>query len=103
MEREGVPWGLSPRIQIEPLRSLTLHCVVARFGLRLRGCPIPPLEVAESLLDVAARKLGNDVLADACGSIPPIFAKSGSNLAVQPTSPSLTQAAGTAEHRSMGN
>jgi hypothetical protein len=36
----------------------------------------------ESLLDVAARKLGNDVLADTCGSIPPIVAKSSSNLTV---------------------
>jgi hypothetical protein len=38
--------------------------------------------VSESLLDVAARKLGDDVLADACGSIPPIVAKGSSNLAV---------------------
>jgi hypothetical protein len=38
--------------------------------------------VSESLLDVAARKLGDDVLADACGLIPPIVAKSSSNLAV---------------------
>jgi hypothetical protein len=37
--------------------------------------------VAESLLDIAARKLGNDVLADACGSIPPIVAKSSSDFA----------------------
>ena len=42
---------------------------------------VPPLEVAESLLDVAARKLGDNVLADACGSILPIVAKSSSNLA----------------------
>jgi hypothetical protein len=38
--------------------------------------------VSESLLDIAARKLGDDVLADACGLIPPIVAQSGSNLAV---------------------
>jgi hypothetical protein len=36
----------------------------------------------ESLLDVAARKLGNDFLANTCGSIPPIVAKSSSNLTV---------------------
>jgi hypothetical protein len=59
--------------------------------------------VAERLLDVATRKLGDDVLADACGSIPPIFAKSGSNLAVQPTPPRLAQAAGAAEHCSMSD
>jgi hypothetical protein len=38
--------------------------------------------VAESLLDVATRKLGDDVLANACGSILPIVAESSSNLAV---------------------
>jgi hypothetical protein len=38
--------------------------------------------VSEGLLDVAARKLGDDVLADACGSIPLIVAESSSNLAV---------------------
>jgi hypothetical protein len=38
--------------------------------------------VSESLLDVAAHKLGDDVLADACGSIPPIVAKSSSDLTV---------------------
>ena len=58
------------------------HRVVAGFGLRLRGRPIPPFEVSKGLLDVAARKLRNDVLADVCGSIPPIFAKTGSNLTV---------------------
>jgi hypothetical protein len=52
-----------------------LHRVVARFGLRLRGCPIPPFEVSKILLDVAARKLGDDVLTNVCGSILPIFAK----------------------------
>jgi hypothetical protein len=57
MQWEGVPWGLPPRIQVDSLRSLTFHRVVARFGLRLRGCPILPLEVTESLLDVAARKI----------------------------------------------
>jgi hypothetical protein len=57
-----------------------LHRVVAWFGLHLHGCLIPPFEVAEGLLDAAPRKLGYDVFADACGSIPPIFAKSGSNL-----------------------
>jgi hypothetical protein len=82
MQREGVPRGLPPRIQVNSLRNLTLHCVVARYGLRIRGCPIPPLEVSESILGVAARKLGNDVLTDACGSILPIFAKSSSNLMV---------------------
>jgi len=61
---------------------LTFHRVVARFGLRLRGCPIPSLEVSERFLDVAARKLSDNALADAYGSIPPIFAKSGSNLMV---------------------
>jgi hypothetical protein len=59
--------------------------------------------VLESLLDVAARKLSNDILADICGLIPPIFAKSGSNLTVQPTPPHLAQAAGAAEHRSMSD
>ena len=44
--------------------------------------PIPPLEVTESLLDVAARKLGNNALTNVCGSIPLIFAKSSSNLTV---------------------
>jgi hypothetical protein len=82
MQWEGVPWGLPPRIQVDSLQSLTFHRVVARFGLHLRGCPLPPLEVTESLLDVAARKLGNDALADACGWIPLIVAKSSSNLAV---------------------
>jgi hypothetical protein len=82
MQWEGVPWGLPPRIQDDSLRSLTIHHVVARFGLRLRGCPIPSLEVTESLLDVAARKLGDDALADTCGPIPPIVTKSSSNLMV---------------------
>jgi hypothetical protein len=82
MQWEGVPRGLPPRIQINSLRSLTFHRVVARFGLRLRGCPIPPLEVSESLLDIAARKLRDNALADACGLIPPIVAKSSSNLTV---------------------
>jgi hypothetical protein len=38
--------------------------------------------VSESLLDVATRKLGDDALADACGSIPAIIAKSSSDLTV---------------------
>ena len=82
MQGEVVPWGLPPRIQIYLLLSLAFHCVITRFGLRLRGCPIPSLEVSESLLDVATRKLSDDALADACGPIPPIVAKSGSNLTV---------------------
>jgi len=59
--------------------------------------------VAERLLDVATRKLGGDVLANACGSILPVFAKSGSNLAVQSTPPHLAQTAGAAEHCSMSD
>jgi len=73
---------MPPHVQVDSLRSLTFHRVVTRIGLHLRGCPVPPLEVSESLLDVAARKLGNDVLADTCGLIPSIVAQSGSNLAV---------------------
>jgi len=38
-----------------------LHRVVAWFGLRLCGCPIPPFEVVEGLLDVAIRKHGDNV------------------------------------------
>jgi hypothetical protein len=38
--------------------------------------------VKKTVLDIAPRKLGNDALADACGSIPPIGAESSSNLAV---------------------
>jgi hypothetical protein len=38
--------------------------------------------VSESLLDIATRKLGDDILANACGSIPPIVAKSSSDFTV---------------------
>ena len=82
MQWEGVPWGLPLRIQVDSLQSLTFHCVVARFGLRLRGCPIPPLEVTESLLNIAARKLSDDALTNACGLIPPIGVKSSFDLVV---------------------
>jgi len=97
---EGGPPGTASTHIINPLRSPMFHRVVTGFGLRLHGRPIPPSEVSKGLLDVAARKLGDNVLADVWGSIPPIFAKSGSNLA---DAPRLAQAAGATEHRSMSD
>ncbi len=57
INREGVAWRFPPCIKIYPLRSLALHRLVARFCLCIRRGPIPPLEVAEGLLDIPSREL----------------------------------------------
>jgi hypothetical protein len=54
---EGVAWQNPPCIKIYPLRSLALHRLAARFCLRIRRGSIPPLEVAEGLLNIPSREL----------------------------------------------
>jgi hypothetical protein len=54
---EGVTWRKPPCIKIYSLRSLALHRLAARFCLHIRRGPIPPLEVAEGLLDIPSREL----------------------------------------------
>jgi hypothetical protein len=43
---------LPPCEKVDPLGSLTFHRLVARFCLSVRSGPVPPLEVAKSLVHI---------------------------------------------------
>ncbi len=79
---EGVTWQIPPCIKIYPLRSLVLHRLAARFCLHIRRGLIPPLEVAEGLLDIPSRKLQLDQRPDVGRAISSILAEGRANLVV---------------------
>jgi hypothetical protein len=79
---EGFAWQFPPCIKIYPLRSLALNRLVARFCLRIRRGPIPPLEVVEGLLNISSRKLRLDQRPDVGRAISSILAEGRANSAV---------------------
>ncbi len=79
---EGVAWRIPPCIKIYPLRSLALHRLAARFCLHIRRGPIPPLEVAEGLLNIPSRKFQLDQRPDVGRAISSILAEGCADLTV---------------------
>ncbi len=82
INREGVPWRNPPCIKIYPLRSLALHRLAARFRLHIRRGLIPPLKVAEGLLNIPSRELRLDQRPDVGRTISSILAEGRADLTV---------------------
>jgi hypothetical protein len=79
---EGVIWRFPLCIKIHPLQSLALHRLAARFCLHIRRGPIPPLEVAEGLLDIPFREFRLDQRPDVGRRISLILAEGRADLTV---------------------
>ena len=52
LDMDQETWGVTPPVEVDPLRSLPIHCLEAWTGLGV-GCRlIPSFQMAEGLLDV---------------------------------------------------
>jgi hypothetical protein len=82
IDLEGVAWQNPPCINIYPLQSLALHRLAAQFCLRIRHGPIPPLEVAEGLLNIPSHELRLNQRPDMGRTVSSILAEGRANLMV---------------------